>query len=385
MTHQDDYKLTSEMVANGMEAAPELMRVLLNNAMQMERSKYLQAEEYERTENRKGHANGYKPKTLRTRIGEITFAIPQVREGGFYPSALEKGMRSERALVAALAEMYVQGVSTRKVKAITEELCGVEISTMQVSRATAQLDEVLQEWRERPLGEVAYLYVDARYEKVREAGQVRDAAVLVATGITPQGERQVLGVSVSLSEHETHWKAFLKGLKERGMHGVRLVISDDHEGLGAARRAVLGSVPWQRCQFHLQQNAGAYVPKQTMRMEVAADIRSMFNAPDRKMAEEFLQAAIQKYAVSAPRLSAWMEDNLAEGFTVFAFPLEHRRSIRTTNSLERVNKEIRRRTRVVGVFPNEASCLRLVSALLMETSEEWQIGKRYCLCKTLEC
>ena len=385
MTHQDDYKLTSEMVANGMEAAPELMRVLLNNAMQMERSKYLQAEEYERTADRKGHANGYKPKTLRTRIGEITFAIPQVREGGFYPSALEKGMRSERALVAALAEMYVQGVSTRKVKAITEELCGVEISTMQVSRATAQLDEVLQEWRERPLGEVAYLYVDARYEKVREAGQVRDAAVLVATGITPEGERQVLGVSVSLSEHETHWKAFLKGLKERGMHGVRLVISDDHEGLGAARRVVLGSVPWQRCQFHLQQNAGAYVPKQTMRMEVAADIRSMFNAPDRKMAEEFLQAAIQKYAVSAPRLSAWMEDNLAEGFTVFAFPLEHRRSIRTTNSLERVNKEIRRRTRVVGVFPNEASCLRLVSALLMETSEEWQIGKRYCLCKTLEC
>jgi transposase-like protein len=385
MTHQDDYKLTSEMVANGMEAAPELMRVLLNNAMQMERSKYLQAEEYERTADRKGHANGYKPKTLRTRIGDITFAIPQVREGGFYPSALEKGMRSERALVAALAEMYVQGVSTRKVKAITEELCGVEISTMQVSRATAQLDGVLQEWRERPLGEVTYLYVDARYEKVREAGQVRDAAVLVATGITPQGERQVLGVSVSLSEHETHWKAFLKGLKERGMHGVRLVISDDHEGLGAARRAVLGSVPWQRCQFHLQQNAGAYAPKQTMRLEVAADIRSMFNAPDRKMAEEFLQAAIQKYAVSAPRLSAWMEDNLAEGFTVFAFPLEHRRSIRTTNSLERVNKEIRRRTRVVGVFPNEASCLRLVSALLMETSEEWQIGKRYCLCKTLEC
>lgn len=385
MTHQENYKLTNEIIEKGLEAVPELMQVLINNAMQVERTKYLQAEEYERTAERKGHANGYKPKTVRTRIGEITFAVPQVREGGFYPSALEKGMRSERALMTTLAEMYVQGVSTRKVKAITEELCGVEISAMQVSRATAQLDGVLQEWRERPLGEVTYLYVDARYEKVREAGQVRDAAVLVATGITPEGERQVLGVSVSLSEHETHWKAFLKGLKERGMHGVRLVISDDHEGLGAARRAVLGSVPWQRCQFHLQQNAGAYAPKQTMRMEVAADIRSMFNAPDRKMAEEFLQAAIQKYAVSAPRLSAWMEDNLAEGFTVFAFPLEHRRSIRTTNSLERVNKEIRRRTRVVGVFPNEASCLRLVSALLMETSEEWQIGKHYCMRKTLEC
>ena len=385
MTHQDNYKLTNEMIVKGMEATPELMRVLLNNAMQIERSKYIQAEEYERTENRKGHANGYKPKTLRTRIGEITFAVPQVREGGFYPSALEKGVRSERALVAALAEMYVQGVSTRKVKAITEELCGVEISTMQVSRATAQLDEVLQEWRERPLGEVTYLYVDARYEKVREAGQVRDAAVLVATGITPAGERQVLGVSVSLSEHEIHWKAFLRGLKDRGMHGVQLIISDNHSGLGAARRAVLGSVPWQRCQFHLQQNAGAYVPKQAMRYEVAADIRSMFNAPDRNAAEEYLQTAIQKYTKSAPRLSAWLEENLAEGFMVFDFPLEHRRSIRTTNSLERVNREIRRRTRVVGIFPNEASCLRLVSALLMEISEEWQTGKRYCVSKALNC
>jgi len=244
------------------------MRVLINQAMQVERSKYLQADEYERTEDRKGHANGYKPKTVRTRMGEITFAIPQVREGGFYPSALEKGVRSERALMITLAEMYVQGVSTRKVKAITEQLCGVEISAMQVSRATAQLDGVLQEWRERPLGEITYLYVDARYEKVRESGQVRDAAVLVASGITPAGERQVLGVSVSLSEHETHWKAFLKGLKDRGLNGVKLVISDDHTGLGAARRAVFGSVPWQRCQFHLQQNAGAYVPKQALRWAV---------------------------------------------------------------------------------------------------------------------
>ncbi len=385
MTHQNDYTFAQELMEKGLEGVPELMRVLINNIMQVERARYLQAGEYERTEDRKGHANGYKPKTVKTRVGEITFAIPQVREGGFYPSALEKGLRSERALVATLAEMYVQGVSTRKVKAITEELCGVEVSAMQVSRAVAQLDEVLQQWRERPLGEITYLYLDARYEKVREAGQVRDTAVLLATGISPEGERQVLGVSTSLSEHETHWKAFLKGLKDRGMHGVNLVISDDHSGLGAARRAVLGSVPWQRCQFHLQQNAGAYVPKQAMRMEVAADIRSMFNAPDRKTAEEFLQAAIQKYAVSAPRLSGWLEENLADGFTVFDFPLEHRRLIRTTNSLERVNQEIRRRTRVVGIFPNEASCLRLISALLMEISEEWQIGKHYCAGKSLKC
>ena len=387
MTHQENYNLSTSMIEelaqNGLEVIPELVRVILNNVMQVERSQYLQAKAYERTEDRQGHANGYKPKTVRTRLGDITFAIPQVREGGFYPSALEKGMRSERALLIALAEMYVQGVSTRRVKAITEELMGVEISAMQVSRAAQQLDEVLQEWRERPLGEIQYLYADARYEKVRDAGQVRDAAVLVATGISPEGERQVLGVSVSLSGYETHWKAFLKSLKDRGMHGVKLVISDDHAGLGAARRAVLGSMPWQRCQFHLQQNAGAYVPRQSMRKEVAADIRAMFNAPDKMTAEQYLKVIIEKYARSAPRLSVWMEHNLAEGFTVFDFPLEHRRSIRTTNSLERINKEIRRRTRVVGVFPNETSCLRLISARLMEISEDWQIGKRYCAVRSL--
>ncbi|GAP41071.1 IS256 family transposase [Flexilinea flocculi] len=378
MTHPNNYTIAEEIAEKGLEAIPEMMRVLINNAMQVERSRYLQAEQYERTKDRKGHANGFKPKTIQTRIGNITFAVPQVREGGFYPSALEKGLRSERALTITLAEMYVQGVSTRKVKTITEQLCGIEVSATQVSRATAQLDEVLQEWRERPLGEISYLFVDARYEKIREAGQVRDAAVLVASGITPEGERQILGVSVSLSEHETHWKAFLKSLKERGLHGIKLIISDDHEGLGAARRAVFGGIPWQRCQFHLQQNAGAYLPRQSMRLEVAADIRAIFNAPDRKTAEELLQSAIQKYAISAPRLSSWLENNLFEGSLVFDFPLEHRRTIRTTNSLERINKEIRRRTRVVGVFPNQASCLRLVSALLMETCEEWQIGKHFC-------
>jgi len=389
MTHQEDYnpteKVLEQLTKDGWGAIPELIRILVNQAMQEERVHFLGAGEYERTAERKGYANGYKPKTVKTRLGEITFSIPQVREGGFYPSVLEKGLRSERALTMTLAEMYVQGVSTRKVKEITEQLCGFEVSAEQVSRATAQLDSVLQEWRERPLGEIRYLYLDARYEKVRESSQVRDAAVLVATGIDPSGERQVLGVSVSLSEQEAHWKDFLKALKVRGLQDVQLVISDDHQGLGAARRAVLGSVPWQRCQFHLQQNAGAYVPRQAMRSEVAADIRSIFNASDRKTAEELLRAAVQKYATSAPRLSAWLEDNLSEGFTVFDFPLEHRRSIRTTNSLERINKEIRRRTRVVGIFPNPASCLRLVSALLMEISEEWQIGKHYCSSKSLYC
>jgi putative transposase len=389
MTHQEDYnsseKVTDLLAKNGWGAIPDLVRILVNQAMAEERAHYLHAEEYQRTQERTGYANGFKPKTIKTRVGEITFSVPQVREGGFYPSVLEKGLRSERALTMALAEMYVQGVSTRRVKEITEQLCGFDISAEAVSRAASQLDTVLQEWRERPLGEIRYLYLDARYEKLRENSQVRDTAVLVATGINPGGERQVLGVSVSLSEHETHWKAFLKSLKERGLHGVQLVISDDHEGLGAARRAILGSVPWQRCQFHLQQNAGNHVPKQAMRAEVAADIRAIFNASERKTAEELLQAAIQKYATSAPKLSAWLEDNLSEGLTVFDFPLEHRRSIRTTNSLERVNKEIRRRTRVVGIFPNEVSCLRLISAILMEISEDWQIGKKYCSGKSLNC
>lgn len=382
MTHQNDYNLsgksTDELIKNGLDGLPELIRILVNNAMQEERKQFLQAGEYERTSERTGYANGFKPKTVNTRVGKITFSIPQVRDGGFYPSALEKGLRSERALTMVLAEMYVQGVSTRKVKEITEQLCGFDISATQVSRATAQLDQVLQEWRERHLGEIVYLYLDAIYEKVRENGQIREAAVLIATGISTNGVRSVLGVSASLSEQEEHWKSFLKSLKERGLNGVKLIISDAHAGLGAARRAVFGSVQWQRCQFHLQQNAGSYVPRQSMRLEVAADIRAIFNAPDRKTAEEILQAAISKYATSAPKLSAWMEENLPASFSVFSFPLEHRKSIRTSNSLERVNKEIRRRTKVIGVFPNEASCLRLVSALLIEISEDWEIGKHFC-------
>lgn len=383
MTHQENYTFSKtfvdELIESGFDGIPEMFRIIMNNAMKAERDQYLQADKYERTEDRLGYANGYKPKTIKSRVGEVTLDIPQVREGGFYPSSLEKGMRSERALLITLAEMYIQGVSTRKVTAIIEKMCGFEISAMQVSRATKQLDEILQQWRDRPLGEIRYLFLDARYEKVRESGQIRDAAVLIATGISPEGERQVLGVSASLSEHRVHWRDFLQSLKDRGLRGVKLVTSDAHEGLGSARRSVFGSTPWQRCQFHLQQNAGAYVPRQSMRAEVAADIRDIFNAPDRSMAEKYLQMVIQKYAKSAPRLSSWLEANLAEGFTVFDFPTKHKRFIRTTNSLERVNREIRRRTRVVGIFPNEASCLRLISAILMETSEKWQIGKRCCL------
>jgi putative transposase len=381
MTHQTDCTLPEELLEQiaqqGLDVLPDLIRTVINTAMQVERQNHLSAAPYERTGERRGYANGYKPKTMTTRVGKITFDIPQVRDGGFYPQSLEKGLRSERALKLALAEMYVQGVSTRRVAAITEQLCGTEVSSSQVSRATAELDEQFDAWRERPLGQMRYLYLDARYEKVRQNGQVRNAAVLLAMGVNLEGKREVLGVSVSLGEHEVHWRTFLQGLVARGLAGVQLVISDDHSGLQKARMAVFGGVPWQRCQCHLQRNAQAYVPRRAMKREVAADIRAIFNAANRHDAETLLAQAVQKYAPHASALADWMEKNIPEGLTIFAFPSAHQRRIRTTNSLERLNREIRRRSRVAMLFPNETSCLRLVTAVVMEISDDWQTGRTY--------
>ena len=381
MTYRQDFTLPAELMEQvakqGLEILPELIRIVINAAMQAERSEYLQAEPYQHTEERRGYANGFKPKTMRTRIGDVTFAVPQVREGGFYPQALEKGLRSERALTLALAEMYVQGVSTRKVKAITEQLCGVNISSSAVSQAASQLDSELAKWRERPLGEYPFLFLDAYYEQVREDGQVRHLAVLVAVGVNAQGKREILGVSVSLSEHEVHWRACLESLKQRGLGGVQLLTSDDHAGLRAARLAVFGGLPWQRCQFHLQRNAQAYVPRKDMLTEVAVDLRTIFDAPDRTTAETYLAKAVEKYRKTASRLPEWLAANLPEGLTVFAFPASFRRLLRTTNGVERLHREVRRRARVVSIFPNPTSCLRLVSAVLAEISEEWLTGRTY--------
>ena len=366
-----------QFINQGLEGLPDLIRTLVNEAMQIERENFLGAKPYERSQERQGHANGYKPKTVKTRVGEVTFDIPQVREGGFYPRSLEKGMRSERALLLALAEMYVQGVSTRKVAAITEKLCGTQISASQVSRASKQLDDELEAWRTRPLGEVVYLYLDARYEKMRQAKNVRDAAILIASGVKRDGRRSILGISVSLSEAEAHWRAFLESLVKRGLWGVQLIVSDDHSGLEAARKAVFTGIPWQRCQFHLQQNAQSYVPRAGMRSEVAEDIRSIFDSPNIEMAEELLKKTVAKYARLAPKLADWMEVNIPEGFTMFAFPRSHQKRLRTSNQLERLNQEIKRRTRVIRVFPNEESCLRLISAILLEYSDEWEFGRLY--------
>jgi transposase-like protein len=381
MIYNNDCTLPREyleqFIEQGFDGLPDLIRIMVNEAMRIERENFLGAKAYERSEERQGHANGYKPKTVKTRVGEVTFDIPQVREGGFYPRSLEKGMRSERALLLTLAEMYVQGVSTRKVAAITEKLCGTQISASQVSRASKQLDDELEAWRTRTLGEVVYLYLDARYEKVRQAGGVHDAAILMASGVKRDGRRSILGVSVSLSEAEAHWRAFLEGLIKRNLWGVQLIVSDDHSGLEAARKAVFTGIPWQRCQFHLQQNAQAYVPRVGMRSEVADDISSIFDSPDQEIAEELLKKKVEKYAKIAPKLADWMEVNIPEGFTIFSFPKAHQKRLRTSNPLERLSQEVKRRTRVIRVFPNEQSCLRLISAILLEYSEEWEFGRLY--------
>ena len=367
------------LLANGLDGASEALRILVNEASRIERAQHLQATPYERCAQRVDHANGYKNKTMLTRLGEVTFEVPQVRSGGFYPSALERGSRSEQAMNLALAEMYVQGVSTRKVIEVLQKLVGpeVSISSTQISRCTAQLDTGLQAWRTRPLDETPYVILDARYERVREAGRVVDCAVLIAIGVSASGHRRVLGISVALSEAEVHWRAFLDSLIERGLRGVRFIASDDHAGLKAARKAMFPGVPWQRCQFHLQHNAQGYVSRLDQRTPVARQIRGIFNASDAIEAQRLLNAALKDWQVSHPQLAAWAQKNLPEGFAVFDLPEGHRVRMRTTNGLERLNKELKRRTRVATLFPNTNSCLRLVSALLAEQDEEWMTAKIY--------
>ena len=382
MTHQDDNTAIGQMleavITRGMDGLETAISILLNEAMKVERNRALGAEPWQRSEHRLGYANGYKPKSLNTRIGKLSLQVPQVRgDVTFYPSALERGLRSERALKLAVAEMYVQGVSTRKVTEVMETLCGLEVTSTEVSRCAVLLDEELEKWRIRPLGHCPYLVLDARYESVRVDGAVRSCAVLIAAGVRDDGKRSILGVSCSMSEAEVHWRDFLVELKKRGLHGVEMITSDSHEGLKAALRATFNGVAWNRCHFHLQQNAAAYVPKIDMRAKVAEDIRSILTAPCREEAERMLELTVANYRSSVSRLSSWMQSALPEGFTIFMLPQRHQRRLRTTNMLERVNKEVKRRTRVATLFPNEASLLRLVTAVLMEISEDWETGKVY--------
>jgi len=289
MTHQEDHTAIGQMleavIENGMEGLETAVSILLNEAMKIERIRALGAEPWQRSERWPGYANGYKPRSLKTRIGKLALQVPQVRgDVSFYPSALERGLRSERALKLAIAEMYVQGVSTRKVAEVMETMCGLEVTNSEVSRCASLLDEELEKWRTRPLGHCPYLVLDARYENVRVDGTVRCCAVLIAAGVRDDGKRSLLGVSCSLSEAEVHWRGFLTGLKQRGLHGVEMITSDNHEGLKAGLKATFHGVVWNRCHFHLQRNAASYVPKVHMRAKVTDDIRSILTAPSRNEA-----------------------------------------------------------------------------------------------------
>jgi transposase-like protein len=364
-------EITKQLIGQGTEGMKPVLELLLNTAMKVEREHFLKAGLHERSEEREGYANGYKPKQLNTRMGQLHLQVPQVREGDFYPSSIEKGSRSEKALKLAVAEMYLQGVSTRRVQEVTEKLCGLEVSSTQVSRAAKELDSQFEQFRNRPIGTIIYLVLDAIYLKVRHSGTVIDMAVLLAYGVTPEGNREILGASMSLSEAEVHWRDFLSHLQKRGMRGLKLIVSDDHAGLQAARKAVFPSVPWQRCQFHLCQNAQSYCPRKSMRTEIAEAMRDIFNSPTLEMALQMKQKVIEKYKKRAPEFAKWVESNIEEGLTVYQIPKEHWKKLRTSNGMERVNKEIRRRTRVAMLFPNQESALRLVTAVLVEIHEDW--------------
>lgn len=365
------------LIGEGTEGLKPILELLLNTAMKVERDGFLGATSYERSEERKGYANGYKPKELQTRMGALDLKVPQVRGLGFYPESIEKGTRSEKALKVAIAQMYLEGVSTRKVQDITEKLCGYEVSSTQVSRITQELDEQFEAFRNRPIGEICYLIVDALYLKVRHNGTVIDMAILLAYGVNPEGKKEILGASTSLSEAEVHWREFLQGLSSRGMRGLRLIISDNHSGLRKARMAVFPSLPWQRCQFHLCQNAQSYAPKKSMRAEIAEVMREIFQSPTLEMAIEMKRKAIEKYEKRAPEFSKWLEENIDESLTVYHFPKDHWKKLRTSNGIERVNREIKRRTRVAVLFPNKESALRLVTGVIVEIHEEWITNRPY--------
>jgi transposase-like protein len=344
-------------------------------AMQIERERFLGAGHYERTPERHGYANGYKPKRIDTPAGTVNVQVPKTagHDGEpFYPQSLERGRRSVRSVMLAVAEMYVKGVSTRDAEAVMREFGIESLSSSQVSRAAKLLDDELEAWRNRPLGQVKYLILDARYEKMRHGGVVRDAAVLSAIGIGPDERRRVLGVSVALSEAEVHWRSFLESLVARGLRGVEFVVSDDHSGLRAARRAVLGGATWQRCQFHLARNAIHHAPNAEIRKRIGKQLKSIWTADDLPKAETALAELVASYRTSAPNLAAWLEENAPEGLAVFTLPEQHRRRLRTSNPMERsVQQELKRRTVKVRVFPSDEALLRLVTAVLVEIDEKW--------------
>jgi len=360
---------------------PDLLRPLiqavLQEVLETEMDEALQAGKHERSADRLGYRSGYYRRNLVTRVGQLELRVPQDRQGHFSTAVFERYQRSEKALVAALAEMYVQGVSTRKVKAITEELCGHEFGADSISQINKKLDAELQRWAQRQLDEeYPYLIVDARYEKVREDGVIRSRAVLVALGINWEGRRRVLAVELAPRESATSWKDFLLALKARGLSGVLLAISDDHPGLKKAIAEVLPEAAWQRCYVHFLRNSLDYLPRKADD-DCLLELRWLYDRRDLEEARRDLAAWLGRWQERYPKLCLWVEANIEETFTFYRQPREHHKHLKSTNLLERLNEELKRRTHVIRIFPNEASCLRLVRALAVEQHEEWLEGARY--------
>jgi putative transposase len=354
-----------------------LVEQVVQQVLEAEMDETLGAEKGERTGNRRGYRSGHYSRTLITRVGTLELRVPQDRQGHFRTELFERYQRSEKALVGALAEMYVQGVSTRKVKAITEELCGHEFSSATVSRVNESLDGELAKFAERRLEEeYPYLILDARYEKVREDGVVRSQAVQVAIGINQEGRRCVLAVGLANRESTSSWREFLLQLKQRGLRGVEFVVSDDHEGLKNAIREVLPEAAWQRCYVHFLRNALDYLPRKA-NDDCLVELRWLYDRHDLEQARQDLAVWLNKWQTKHPKLCNWVEANIEETFTFYRLPAEHHKHLKSTNMLERINEEIKRRTLVVRIFPNAASCLRLVRALAAEIHEEWIEATRY--------
>jgi putative transposase len=354
-----------------------LVQNLLQEMLESEMTECLGAAKGERTDGRQGYRSGYYPRTLVTRVGKLELRVPQDRQGRFSTEVFERYQRSEKALVSTLMEMYIQGVSTRKVKRITEELCGHQFSASSVSRMNKKLDEQLKRFHERRLDEAyPYLVLDARYEKVREDGVIRRQAVLCAIGIHTDGRREVLGVELAHRESRGTWRDFLIRLKERGLHGVEFVVSDDHEGLKKAVMEILPEAVWQRCYVHFLRNALDYLPRKADD-DCMMELRWLYDRRTIEEAHSDLRAWLKKWQHRYAKLCEWVETNIEETFTFYRLPLQHHKHMKSTNMLERINEEIKRRTYVVRIFPNSASCLRLIRALTVEIHEDWIEATRY--------
>jgi putative transposase len=370
-----------DQVKEALKKDQDFLKPMIQEAVQAvleaEMDEALRARKAERTPNRLGYRSGSYTRNLVTRVGSIELRVPQDRQGRFSTEVFERYQRSEKALVTALVEMYIQGVSTRKVKAITEELCGHTVSASTISRLNKKLDGELEKFAHRRLEEAyPYLIVDARYEKVREDGVVRNRAVLVALGINGEGKRCVLGVELANRESRSSWREFLVGLKERGLSGVQLVISDDHAGLKKAIAEVLTEAVWQRCYVHFLRNALDHLPRKADD-DCLTELRWLYERPDITEARTDLAAWLAKWQGKYSRLCDWVEENIEETFAFYRLPRQHHKHIRSTNMLERINEEIKRRTHVVRIFPNAESCLRLIRALTAEQHEEWMEATAY--------